>query len=76
MPVERREISVSQLAELLGIDPSRFLGLESDPCFKDAERRQSSRWWIVLEPEMTQTSGTFPALAAGGKKVKGGKKKC
>lgn len=51
MPVERREISVSQLAELLGIEPTRFLGLESDPCFKDAARRDSSRWWIVLEPE-------------------------
>lgn len=42
MPVERRPISISQLAELLGVDPSRLLAVEV--------HRPSKTAILVLEP--------------------------
>lgn len=67
MPVIKQAISHSQLAELLGVDPARFIAVEQ-PMEKDA-----SGWRIVLEPEDSmQTSGTMPQLNTG--KKKGGKK--
>ena len=69
MPVERVSVSLSQFAELLGLEPGRFLGVEFD--------RRSTALTLVMEPNMTQTSGTFPQLAQGGKKIGGKKgKKC
>ena len=49
MPVERVPISVSQLCELIGVDPKRFRGVESEPCKREGEPRNSSRLWIVVE---------------------------
>jgi hypothetical protein len=63
MPVERRPISVNQLCELLGLDQARFIGIEPDPCSRNGGQRDSTKWWIVLEPEDMQTTGTAPALS-------------
>lgn len=54
MPVERREVSVSQFAELMGLEPERLIAVE----------RRGSTMVLVLEPEaeVTQTMGTFPQL--------------
>lgn len=85
MPVERRPISHSQLCELLGVEPARFIDLEHAPCLREGERKgqpNSSGWVMVLEPEdAMQTSQTMPQLNQGGKKIraggkKGGGKKC
>ena len=64
MPVERQPISVSQLAEMLGVDPARFIAVEKRP----------HGWCVVTEGDEMQNSGTFPALTKGGKKIGGGKK--
>ena len=55
MPVDRTPISVSQLAELLGVDPARFLAVE----------RILSQWYIVTEPlgDEMQTTGTCKPLS-------------
>lgn len=52
LPVERHPISVSQLSELLGVDPARFVAVQ----------RRAHQWYVVIEPEqeMSQTTGTFP----------------
>jgi hypothetical protein len=73
MPAIRQPISVSQLAELLGVDPQRFISIEPEPCRKTDVPRDPSRWWIVLEPEaeMAQTTGTFPELTKRKPKGKG-----
>ena len=63
MPVERRPIGVSQLCELLGVDPTRFVGIEPDRGVRGAEKRDSTKWWIVLEPEEMQTTGTCSPLS-------------
>ena len=72
MPIEIREVSRSQLCELLGIAPERFLGVQTN--------RGRDRIGILLEPEdgMAQTSGSFPQLTKGGKKSggKSGKRGC
>lgn len=68
MPVERHPISVSQLSELLGIDPARFLAVE----------RRLHQWYVVTEPEDDmQTTGTFPQAHDNTKRwpKKGGKKR-
>ena len=49
MPVERVPISVSQLCELIEVDPARFRGVEPDQATREGEPRDSSRLWIVLE---------------------------
>ena len=41
--VERQSLSVSQLAELLGFEPERFIGLQVN--------RRSQTIWLILEPE-------------------------
>ena len=69
MPIERHEISVSQFCELLALDPARFVGVA---------RLKNGSITILLEPEAMNTSGTFPQLTTGGKKIgtkKGGKKR-
>jgi hypothetical protein len=72
MPVDRScVLSTSQFCELLALDPARFNTVEVD--------RRQHRIVIVQEPEMTQTTGTFPALTKGGKKIGGkrpGKRGC
>lgn len=59
MLVERVPISLSQFAELLAIDPARFLGVEFD--------RRSTGLLLVMEPEddmrQVQTTGVNPGLA-------------
>lgn len=50
MPVVKVPISVSQLCELIGVDPERFRAVEMDACKREGEPRDSSRLWIVLEP--------------------------
>lgn len=70
MPVERHAISVSQFCGLLELDPKRFVAIE--------RQGRASTLTIVLEPEeQMNTSGTFPQLTKGGKRVgtNGGKKK-
>ena len=68
MPVERRWISVSQLSELLGIEPERFRAIERS-------RSDSTGVTLVLEPEM-QTTGVNPPLHDNTKRGprKGGKR--
>lgn len=51
VPVERVPISVSQLCELIEVDPSRFRGVEPDQAKREGEPRDSSRLWIVLEAQ-------------------------
>lgn len=41
MPVERVPLSISQLCELIGVDPARFVAVE----------KRSTGLVIVLEPE-------------------------
>lgn len=53
MPIERRAISVSQLSELLGIEPERFI------CVKNLSSTGLEVW---LEDEM-QTTGSCPPLS-------------
>lgn len=67
MPVVREHLSISQFADLVGIPPARFIGVDVD--------RRSSRVTLVLEPEadMAQTSGQIPQLNTGGRTI-GGKK--
>lgn len=49
MPVERQAISRSQLCELLGIEPAKFIAIE-----RDRDNLEPGRWWIVTEgPEDT-----------------------
>ena len=80
MPVERHVISRSQLCELLGVDPAKFIDVEREPAKREDQRqgKQVLGWVIVMEEEpVTQTRGTNPPLYGGGKKKpKGGKKGC
>lgn len=59
MPVIRELISVSQLAELLGVDPKRLIDVEVHQAKSTAA--------LVLEPEddmrHVQTTGTCPPLS-------------
>ena len=68
MPVERQPISVSQLSELLGVDPAQFVAVE----------RRLRQWYVVTEGETDmQTTGTFPQLADNTRRKpskKGGKR--
>lgn len=64
LPVERRWISVSQLAELLGIEPERFRAIERS-------RSDSTGVTLVLEPDM-QTTGTNPPIHSNMSYGKGG----
>ena len=59
MPVLRTPISVSQISELLGIDPKDFVAME----------RASTGWCIVTEGRAMNTSGSFPQLNQGGKRI-------
>jgi hypothetical protein len=43
MPVERQPVSISQFAELMGIDPARFIGVDV--------QRHSTRVVLILEPD-------------------------
>jgi hypothetical protein len=63
MPVVRTPISKSQLAELFGLEPEQFVGID----------RTLQGWTVVSEGDDMNTSGTFPQLNSG-KKTKGGKK--
>lgn len=58
MPCERQPISRSQLGELLAIEPSRLIAIE----------KRSTGFCLVLEPDMN-TSGSFPQLTQGGKRI-------
>ena len=51
MGVERVAISVSQLCELIGVDPRRFVGVERDKGTREGQSANRSRLWIVLEPK-------------------------
>ena len=64
MPIERQSISVSQLCELLAIDPQRFRNIE-------VRHRPSTTITILVEPEadMAQGSGTFPQLTTKGTRI-------
>jgi len=55
MPVDRSPISISQISELLGIEPPRrFVAVE----------HRLGKWYVVTEKvDMAQTSGTNPALS-------------
>jgi hypothetical protein len=74
MPVERRVLSVSQFAELMGIDPARFILVENR-VEEPGTRKTQRAVVLVMEPEM-QTTGTCPPLSNNtGTKKKGGKKR-
>lgn len=66
MPVQRSAISVSQLAELMGVDPARFIAIE----------KRGREWCVVTEEDDVQTSGTCPPLSdnTSKRKPKGGKR--
>lgn len=73
MPVDRLAISHSQLADLLGLEPAVFVAIER------ATRGGGPDWYVVTERNDMNTSGTFPQLTKGGKKIcgkKGGKRGC
>lgn len=59
MPVQRTPISESQLADLLGVEPGRLLGVER------CGDRECRRWVVVTEDEdeNMQNSGAFPQLS-------------
>ena len=48
MPVERTLISLSQLGELLGVDPARLIAVEMNRKAKTAQRRQERTTKEVL----------------------------
>ena len=59
MPVVREHLSTSQFAELVGIDPARFNGVEVD--------KRIGRVTLVLEPEeppMSDHDGTIDPPAS------------
>jgi hypothetical protein len=67
MPIRVIEISASQFCELLGIEPSQFIGVQAN----------GTKIGILVEGEdMAQTSGSFPQVTKGGKKSGGKKKGC
>jgi hypothetical protein len=80
MPVERHVISRSQLCELLGVDPARFIDVAREPAKREDQRqgKQVLGWVIVMEEEpVAQTTGSIPPLYGGWKKKpKGTKKTC
>lgn len=43
MPVERKQVSISQLAELVGVDPARLIDVDV--------HRPSQTAVLILEPE-------------------------
>jgi hypothetical protein len=51
VPIERRAVSVSQFADLLGVDPQRLIGVE----------RKGSTMILLLEPEDDTTVRDVPA---------------
>jgi hypothetical protein len=51
VPVERIAISSSQLCELVGIEPERFIAVEPDKPVREGQGADKSRWWIVVEPD-------------------------
>lgn len=57
MPVVRTPISRSQLADLVGVDPERFLGIQMR-C-----DREYTGWVVLTEGEPMQTTGTCPTLS-------------
>jgi hypothetical protein len=66
MPIRVIEISASQFCDLLGIEPSQFIGVQAN----------GTKIGLLVEgAETVQTSGSFPQLSKGGKKG-GSKKKC
>jgi len=62
MPVERHAISVSQLAELLGVDPARFVAVEKR-VDRTGDGSWRGGWYVVTEGDDMQTSGTMPQLS-------------
>lgn len=64
MPVERHPISVSQLSELLGVDPSTFVAVE----------KRLHQWYVVTEGQDMQTTGTFKELSDNTTRRKPGKR--
>lgn len=68
MPVQYVNVSRSQMAEFLGYEPERLLGI----------RKTSTGYKLIVEAELAQTSGTCPPLSdniakrppRGGKKGK------
>jgi hypothetical protein len=71
MPVIREPLSISQFAELVGVEPSRLVGVEFS--------RRHSSVTLCLEPidmRHVQTSGTCPPLSGNTsiRKPKKGKK--
>ena len=69
MSLNRQPISVSQLSELLGVDPKRFIAVQR-VC-----SREYSGWEVVTEGEDMQTSGTNPPLSDNTSKRKPKRKK-
>jgi len=65
MPVARHAVSLSMFAELLGLQPAQFVGVEYD--------RRTSSVTLVLEPEEDdmQTTGTFPQIHSNANYGKG-----
>ena len=65
MPVERHALSLSMFAELVGIEPASFVGVEVN--------RLTSTVTLVVEGDSMQGTGTFPQ-AAGNTKYGGSAK--
>lgn len=74
MPVERAPISVSQLADLLGVDRAQFIAVELRA--GHVGRGERAGWYVVTEGDDMQTTGTLPQLSDNiRRKPKGGKKR-
>lgn len=71
--IHRTPISVSQLSDLLGVEPGRFVAVERR-C-----GRGENGWYVVTEgEEMVQTTGTCPQIHDNTRRKptkKGGRKK-
>lgn len=71
--LHRLPISHSQLAELLGIEPSSFVAIDRNHRWNDG------MWELVTEVADMNTSGTVPQLNTGkktGGKKPGGRRGC
>lgn len=59
-------MSLSQFATFFDFDPKSIIGVKFN--------KKASSVTVLLEDEMTQTTGAFPQLAKGGKRIGGSKK--
>jgi hypothetical protein len=62
MPVKRIPISRAMFCELLGIDPSRFIGMDRERCEREGQPC-STGLLIMVEPEEPDANDRFLSAA-------------